>query len=214
MSELTTNEQLIVNALKQRKHTVDSLVDRLYSGVLDGGPDEPVNCVRVFLNRIAKKGFNVHRRKDYGNPTVYWIVPMYLDKLKADLARDEDFVSHAYQDSEGYWTIGIGRLIDKRRGGGITREEAEYLLENDLKTARADLDAIAPWWTLLPDDVQRGLINMAYNLGRSRLAGFKRMFAALKDRDYHGAAEEALDSKWARQVGPRAHRIAKLFRES
>ena len=212
MSELTTNEQLIVNALKQRKHTVDSLVNRLYSGVLDGGPDEPVNCVRVFLNRIAKKGFNVHRRKDYGNPTVYWIVPMYLDKLKADLARDEDFVSHAYQDSEGYWTIGIGRLIDKRRGGGITREEAEYLLENDLKTARADLDAIAPWWTLLPDDVQRGLMNMAFQLGRTNLSEFKKTFAALKARDYNEAGNEALRSRWAEQTPARARRVAKLIR--
>ena len=110
--------------------------------------------------------------------------------------------------------MGIGRLIDKRKGGGITREEAEYLLDNDLATARADLDAIAPYWLLLPEDVQRGLLNMALNLGRKNLSRFKRMFAALKDRNYHAAAEEALNSKWSTQVGPRAHRIAKLFRES
>ena len=137
-----------------------------------------------------------------------------IEKLREDLIRDENFVRHAYQDSKGLWTLGIGRLIDKRKGGGITREEAEYLLDNDLKTARADLDAIAPYWLLLPEDVQRGLLNMAFNLGRKNLSKFKRMFAALKARDYHNAAEESLDSVWATQVGARAHRIAKLFRES
>ncbi len=137
-----------------------------------------------------------------------------IDKLREDLIRDESFVGHAYQDSKSYWTIGIGRLIDKRKGGGITREEAEYLLDNDLATARADLDAIAPYWLLLPEDVQRGLLNMAFNLGRKNLSEFKKMFAALEVGDYQMASVEALDSVWAYQVGPRAHRIAKLFRES
>lgn len=136
------------------------------------------------------------------------------EKLREDLVRDEDFIRHAYQDSESYWTIGIGRLIDRRKGGGITREEAEYLLDNDLKTARADLDALAPWWRLLPEDIRRGLVNMSFNLGRNNLSTFKKMFAALEARDYQQASAEALDSKWAQQVGPRAHRIAKLFRES
>ena len=137
-----------------------------------------------------------------------------IEKLREDLIRDEDFVRHAYQDSRGLWTIGIGRLIDKRKGGGITREEAEYLLDNDLATARADLDAIAPYWLLLPEDVQRGLLNMAFNLGRKNLSKFKRMFAALKTRNYHEASNQALDSIWATQVGARANRIAKLFGES
>ena len=135
-------------------------------------------------------------------------------KLLQDLERDENFVPHAYQDSESFWTIGIGRLIDKRRGGRITHDEARYLLANDIDSVIADLDRNVPWWVLLPEDVQRGLANMRFNLGWPRLSKFKRMIAALKDRNYHAAAEEALDSKWAGQVGPRAHRIAKLFRES
>ena len=137
-----------------------------------------------------------------------------IEKLREDLIRDESFVRHAYQDSRGLWTLGIGRLIDKRKGGGITREEAEYLLDNDLATARSDLDAIAPYWLLLPEDVQRGLLNMAFNLGRKNLSEFKKMFAALEVGDYQMASVEALDSVWAYQVGERANRIAKLFRES
>ena len=55
------------------------------------------------------------------------------DKLLEELSRDEGTVLQAYQDSLGYWTIGTGRLIDKRRGGGITKAEADYLLANDVQ---------------------------------------------------------------------------------
>ncbi len=99
-------------------------------------------------------------------------------------------------------------------GGGLTRVEADFLLDNDILTARADLNEIFPWWPQLPEDVRRGLVNMAFNLGRTKLATFKKMFAALKVGDYQLASVEALDSKWAYQVGERANRIAKLFRES
>ena len=137
-----------------------------------------------------------------------------IEKLREDLIRDENFVSHAYQDSRGLWTLGIGRLIDKRKGGGITREEAEYLLDNDIDKVVAELDRNIPWWILLPEDVKRGLTNMAFQLGITGLLKFKKMLAALKARDYHHAAEEAKNSLWAEQTPARAHRIAKLFRES
>lgn len=137
-----------------------------------------------------------------------------MQDLRNDLIRDEGFVPHAYQDSEGYWTIGVGRLIDKRRGGGITREEAEYLLDNDIDRTTGDLHRNIPWWTTLPDPAKRALVNMCFNLGWPRLSGFRRMLAALKRGDYLIAADEALDSKWARQVGVRADRIADLYRSA
>lgn len=135
-----------------------------------------------------------------------------IDPIVADLKRDEGFVPHAYLDSEGYWTIGYGRLIDKRLGGGITETEAEFLLKNDLLDTRADLDRALPWWQGLPPPWQRGLVNMAFNLGLPRLRGFKKMLAALKAGDGERAAAEALDSKWAGQVGGRARCIAALYR--
>ncbi len=135
-----------------------------------------------------------------------------MDAITADLKRDEGFVGHAYQDSEGYWTIGYGRLIDKRLGGGITDIEAEILLEHDITESKALLDRALPWWRALPEPPQRGLVNMCFNLGLTRLLGFKKMLAALQAGDSDRAADEALDSKWARQVKSRADRIASLFR--
>ena len=136
---------------------------------------------------------------------------MKFHELTADLKRDEGFVRHAYQDHLGFWTIGIGRLIDKRRDGGISEAEAEHLLGNDIKAVIVDLDRSCPWWTALSDPRQRALANMCFNLGLSRLLGFRKMLAALEAGDFAGAATEALDSRWARQVGDRAQRIATLL---
>ncbi len=132
--------------------------------------------------------------------------------ITADIKRDEGFVGHAYQDSEGYWTIGYGRLIDKRLGGGITDAEAGILLKNDTAESKADLDRALPWWRALSEPSRRGLVNMCFNLGLPRLLTFKKMLAALQAGDGDRAAEEALDSKWAGQVGDRAKRIAALYR--
>ena len=86
------------------------------------------------------------------------------------------------------------------------------LLQNDLNRAIDDLDRNAPWWAEIPDPQQRALVNMCFNLGWPRLQSFRRMLAALEGGDYARAADEALDSKWAGQVGDRAHRIAALLR--
>ena len=139
---------------------------------------------------------------------------MDTDRLLTDLAVDEGFKSHAYKDSEGYWTIGFGRLIDPQLGGGIARDEGMVLLRNDVRAAIMELDRSMPWWQDMPEPARRGLCNMAFNLGLGRLLGFSKMIAALKAGDYERAAVEALDSKWARQVGARADRIAALYREA
>jgi hypothetical protein len=51
---------------------------------------------------------------------------------------------------------------------------------------------------------------MAFNLGRSRMAGFRKMLAAAKRYDWAECSRQMLDSKWARQVGARADRLAAM----
>lgn len=137
---------------------------------------------------------------------------MDIEALTRELVRDERFVPHAYRDSRGYLTIGIGRMVDSRLGGGITLDEAKFLLAHDIARVTAALEARLPYWLDLDDARQRALANMAFNLGIPRLMEFRRMFAALADGDYDTAAAEALDSRWARQVGARADRIAAMIR--
>lgn len=138
--------------------------------------------------------------------------PFNRSLLAGDLERDEKFVSHVYQDSEGYWTIGIGRLVDARLKGGIARPEALYLLGNDIDVKAAELDKRIPWWRSLPEPQQRALLNMAFNMGVPNLMEFKHTLGLLSTGRFDAAATAALQSKWARQVGPRAGRVAELMR--
>jgi lysozyme len=129
--------------------------------------------------------------------------------LNADLIRDEGVRLEPYLDTAGKWTIGVGRNLTDR---GIGRGEAFILLDNDIAAAAADLDGNVPWWRDLSDGRQRALLNMIFNMGWPRISGFRSMLAALESGDYVTAAEAALDSAWARQVGDRAVRIAGLIR--
>lgn len=108
----------------------------------------------------------------------------------------------AYQDSLGYWTIGIGRCIDKRSHRGLTLEEQYYLLRNDIEMCRNQLCFMPVYKNL--DDVRREvLIELCFNMGIERLLGFRKMFAALEVHDYIKAVAELKDSLWSKQVQPK-----------
>ena len=134
-------------------------------------------------------------------------------ELIKELRRDEGVVDHAYQDSLGYWTIGVGRLIDKRKGGKLTDEEIDYLLMNDVKECVADLDKNLPWWRSLSDARRRVLVNMRFNLGMAGVLGFKNTLKFIETGEYKRAADNMLLSKWAKQVGQRANRLAKMMEQ-
>lgn len=130
-------------------------------------------------------------------------------ELTKQLRRDESEVLHAYQDHLGYWTLGVGRLIDARKGGGITPEESDYLLKNDIDKREAELLMRAPWTANLDPARFGALLNMAFQLGVDGLLGFTNTLALIHAGDYPGAAAGMLQSKWATQTPERAQRIAK-----
>jgi lysozyme len=119
----------------------------------------------------------------------------------------------AYKDHLGYLTLGIGRLIDARKGGGLTDAEAEYLLRNDIERINAELIKRLPCYLRLSDVRQRAILNMAFQLGVDGVLKFKKMIAALSVGAYAQAEIEALDSKWAKHDTPeRARRVAGSLR--
>lgn len=134
---------------------------------------------------------------------------MNFDAFKTDLKRDEGLSLKPYLDTVGKLTIGYGRNLDDN---GVSEAEAEVLLANDMLGVLDVLDRELIWWRDLPETAQRGLANMAFNLGLPRLQGFVKMLDALASDEFHLAAKEALDSRWAGQVGNRATRIAELYR--
>ena len=129
--------------------------------------------------------------------------------LREQLRRDEGLRLKPYHDTEGVLTIGYGRNLD---AVGISQDEAEVMLTNDIEKARAGLIIALPWSTTLSEERFAVLLNMAYNLGLHGLMQFRRMLAAAEAGDYEQAAYEMGDSKWAGQVGPRAVRLARQMR--
>lgn len=136
-----------------------------------------------------------------------------IDEIAEQLRVHEGLICHAYKDHLGYWTIGYGRLIDERRGGGITKEEAEMLLQNDIRNRIDRLNNAIPGFGSYPVCVQKALVNMAFQLGMDGLLNFKKMIAALENGDYVKAAEEGLDSRWAQQTPNRAKEVTDMIRE-
>lgn len=121
------------------------------------------------------------------------------------LTRDEALRLHPYKDSVGKLTIGVGRNLDDV---GISAEEAQVLLQNDVSSAKSKLTQTLPWTGSL-DDARFGvLLNMTFNMGIVGLLGFKNMLVLVQSGDYAGAAQEMLNSRWADQVGSRAYRLS------
>jgi lysozyme len=116
---------------------------------------------------------------------------------------------HPYIDTMAKLTIGWGRNLEDN---GISQEEADFLFDNDFANCERELSQCS-WYRDQPEGVQAALINMCFNLGFPRLKGFKRMIAALKAKNYTLAAQEALNSRWATQVGQRAKDVAVMLRE-
>lgn len=126
------------------------------------------------------------------------------DQLVEQLKLHEGTRLRPYRCTAGKLTIGHGRNLEDR---GISRAEAEYLLRNDIAQARQELEQIDAYRGLDPVR-QAVLIDMAINLGISRLNGFARMWAAIARQDFVRAAAEMLDSRWSHQVGARAWFLA------
>jgi lysozyme len=135
---------------------------------------------------------------------------MNLDELTAELTRDEGVRLKPYRCTAGRLTIGIGRNLDDV---GISLEEAHALLRNDVAAVLSRLDEHLPWWRGMTERRQRALANMAFNLGIAGLLKFTTTLHFMERENYLAAAQSMLASKWARQVGKRAERLALMVRD-
>src|SRR3546814_3688223 len=105
------------------------------------------------------------------------------------LNREEGRIPHAYQDSLGYWTIGVGRLIDKRKGGRLTNVEIDMLLANDIADKIAEISDWPAWQAVKADPVRAtALLSMAFQMGAAGLAGFKNSLKLVEQKRWAEAA--------------------------
>lgn len=122
-------------------------------------------------------------------------------KLIDRLIDHEGMRKFVYQDSEGYWTIGIGRCVDSRIGRGLSIDEQMYLLNNDISQCRKELRK-TPFYSIQAPVRQDVLVELCFNLGIDKLLKFTKMLSAFTAKDYKKASAELVDSKWATQVQP------------
>jgi len=109
---------------------------------------------------------------------------------------------------KGLLTIGYGRNV---MGRGLSQEEAEYLLKNDVSEVYEDLRTTYPWSSKLSHNRQVVMIDLRFNMGAAKLATFKNTLSAMEKGDYKEAAKHLLDSAYAKQVGRRAIRNAEMI---
>jgi len=145
---------------------------------------------------------------------------MDLDKLITELQVDEGWRPFLYDDAngnkvtpgyrlEGHPTIGWGFAFDV---SPLTMSEAIPILENRASQKWVEVQELLPWAAVLPEDIQRALSNMAYNMGTETLATFTTFLSLLQAGKYSEAADDLKTTLWAKQTGNRALRIIALIK--
>lgn len=126
--------------------------------------------------------------------------------LKEQLVRDEGLRLTPYLDTVGKWTIGVGRNLSDI---GISKAEADFLLENDIARTKIALNHVFPWTANLDEVRRAAFINLAFNIGIESLKSFVNTMAAAERRDWPTCAAGIRASKYYRQVGARGERVAR-----
>ncbi len=112
-----------------------------------------------------------------------------------------------YTCTAGKLSIGYGRNLEDV---GISQDEADAMLAQDMVGVLSDCTKF-PWFKKLNTPRQAVIENMIFNLGLSRFSGFRNTIRYIEAGEYEKAAEEMLDSKWARQVGNRANELSLIM---
>ena len=136
--------------------------------------------------------------------------------IRALISLHEGRVPYAYPDSLGFITIGVGHLIDRRKGGRLPEAIIDALLDLDIKEHADALFAVQPWVRDLDEVRKAVMVDMAFNMGVEPFDhdGFKdwpMFIEQVKTGKYKAAAANMLSTTWAKQVGPRANRLATMM---
>lgn len=135
-----------------------------------------------------------------------------MEHLIEMLKRHEGVKTHAYRCSENFVTVAVGRNIDENGGLGLSVDEIDFLLANDIRRCRAELLENFDWFEGLDSIRQDALIDFNFNVGLTTFMKFKKFIAAMKKGNWDAAATELLSSKYATQVGARADELAAMIK--
>ncbi len=131
-----------------------------------------------------------------------------IEKWAAYTRRYEGLRLFAYTCPTGHLTLGYGHNLEQ----GISPQAALFILQEDLTAAKEAVQKKFTWWKNLDEVRQFVLVDMCFNMGLGKLCTFKKMLSAMERGDFIAAAHEALNSKWAVQVGKRARELANMLK--
>ena len=134
-----------------------------------------------------------------------------MSKLVEMLRLHEGVRYKVYLCSEGYETIGVGRNISEG-GLGLSKDEVDFLLVNDIKRVQDELTRNFPWFLDLNEARRDAMVDICFNLGLTRLRSFANALEAMSYGQYEIAANEFMDSRWSQQVGNRAVEGTEMIR--
>jgi len=134
-----------------------------------------------------------------------------MSKLVEMIKRHEGVKSKVYLCTAGFETIGVGRNISES-GLGLSPDEIDYLLHNDLERCHQELQDAYYWYGGLNKARRDAMVDMCFNLGITRLRGFVNALEAMSREQFDIAADEFMDSRWAKQVGNRAVEVTEMIR--
>ena len=144
---------------------------------------------------------------------------MDMVKLREELESDEGVKYEVYNDHLGYATFGIGHLVldsdpeyGSEIGTAVSESRVAEAFESDIVGVVSDCESLYDDFEDLPEEAQRIIANMMFNMGRTRLSKFKGMKRGVDARDWETAADEMVDSNWYRQVTNRADRLVVRMR--
>ena len=132
-----------------------------------------------------------------------------MQDLLESIKKHEGFVEHVYDDSLGIPTIGYGFAI---KDLVLDEDIAEDILIRKLERLKRNANSRFRWLEDMPVVVQEVILNMCYQLGVTGVSKFRRAISALQEGDWDEAANEMLDSLWARQTPNRAKELSNIVR--
>jgi len=145
---------------------------------------------------------------------------MNIESLREEIEADEGCKYEVYLDHLGLPTFGIGHLVldsdieyGEPAGTIVSEDRVSECFNSDIDTVLSECERLYEDFSRLPEDVQRIIANMMFNMGYPRLSKFKGMKAGVDARDWQQAADEMVDSVWYRQVTNRAERLVQRMRE-
>jgi lysozyme len=134
---------------------------------------------------------------------------MDYGKLASTLTLAEGKKRSVYQDSQGYWTIGVGHLVDAKMGAGLSEAAIQFILKEDMANSLADV-INEPFYKACDTDArQRAIVELVFMLGHSKLRQFTTFLAMISKKNWTNAAQDLLATALAKQLPERVGRIAK-----